>query len=73
MAAGDNTSTIPTNLDHLLAIHREEAQRLRAELGDPEEAMAWIVRDSFDADSLAAAFRELTEGGSVWDDEPDEW
>jgi hypothetical protein len=73
MASTDHTFTIPANLDRLLAAHRKDATRLRTELGDPEEAMGWIVRDSFDADSLAAAFRHLTEGGSLWDDdEPNE-
>lgn len=66
------TTTHSPALERLLARHRDEAQRLRDQLGDPDEALGRIVRDTFDAASLAEAFRDLTEGGSVWDDDADE-
>jgi hypothetical protein len=63
------SSTHSPALERLLARHREEAKRLKEQLGDPDEALGQVVRESFDADSLAEAYRELTEGGSVWDDD----
>ncbi len=63
------TSMHTPALERLLARHREEAVRLREQLGDPDEALGRIVRDTFDAATLAEAFRDLTAGGSIWDDD----
>jgi hypothetical protein len=63
------TSTRSPIVQNLLDRHREEAQRLREERGDPVEFIALAVRDSFDAESLAAAFRDLTEGVSIFDED----
>jgi hypothetical protein len=64
--------TRSATVERLLERHRQEAQRLREDKGDPVGFIAEAVRDSFDAESLAAAFRELTEGESFFDDEADE-
>jgi hypothetical protein len=59
-------------LAKLIEEDRLEAERLREKWGDPEEALGRIVRQIFDAEFLDTAFRELTHGGSIWDDdEPD--
>jgi hypothetical protein len=61
-------------LTKLVEEHRAEADRLRQRWPDPEEELGRIVRLNFDAEGLADAFRQLTEGGSVWDDdESDGW
>jgi hypothetical protein len=49
------SSTHSPALERLLARHREEAKRLTEQLGDPDEALGQVVRESFDADSLAEA------------------
>ncbi len=65
--------TLSPEGQRVLAEHREKAQRLREQYGNPLEHLAAVVRDSFDQESLEEAFRELTEGGPLWDDdEPDE-
>lgn len=56
------TSTKSKTVEALLAQHRLEAQRLRDTEGDPVEFLGRIVRESFDPESLAEAFQELTEG-----------
>lgn len=56
-------------LDRLLADHRQEAERLRQAFDSSEEALGWVVRETFSQEGLAAAFRNLTEGGSVWNDD----
>lgn len=56
-------------VERLLERHRQEAHQPREETGDPVEFAAAAVRASFDAESLAAAFRELTEGMSVFDED----
>lgn len=69
------TSTRSPVVQKLLERHRQEAQRLRDERGDPVEFIALAVRDTFDRESLAAAFRELNDGASIFDDvdvDPDE-
>jgi hypothetical protein len=64
----------PGSLAKVLSAHREEATRLRKELGDPEEALSAFVRSTFDRDALESAYQDLWEGGSFWaedDDAPD--
>ncbi|MBA2276408.1 MAG: hypothetical protein H0W06_01480 [Chloroflexia bacterium] len=66
--------TLSPEVQRVLAEHRERAQQLREQYGDPLEHFAAVVRDSFDQESLEEALRELTEGGSMWDeDELEEW
>jgi len=69
-APATKQSTISPELQKVLDIHREEAARLREQLGDPMEAMASWVREHLDRESLEATLRE---GGSFWvdDEEPD--
>jgi hypothetical protein len=51
---------------------RAEATRLRAELGEPEEALSTYVRAHFDRDALAAALQdELDHASEPVDDEHD--
>lgn len=58
-------------LAEVLVRHRQEMVRLRAELGDPDEALSAFVREHFDQTALAEVARELREGGSFWtEDEP---
>jgi len=59
-------STISPELQSVLDWHREEAARLREELGDPMEAMASWVREHLDRESLEESLRE---GGSFWVDD----
>lgn len=72
MAVPVAQSTLTPEFQRFLAEQLEEAKRLRAQHGDPFEHMAAIVRRSFDQESLEEAVRELYEGQSMWDDEPDE-
>lgn len=51
---------------------RAEASRLRAELGEPEEALSAFVRAHFDRDALAAALQdELDHVTEAVDDDHD--
>ena len=43
-------------LAELIGEHRAEVARLRAEVGDPEEALSAFVREHFDQDALAFAY-----------------
>jgi hypothetical protein len=53
-AAPDLTPTMRRRIGEL----RAEASRLRAELGEPDEALSAFVRAHFDRDALAAALRD---------------
>jgi hypothetical protein len=53
-AAPGLTPTIRRRIGEL----RAEAPRLRAELGEPEEALSAFVRAHFDRDALAAALQD---------------
>ncbi|HET8524323.1 MAG TPA: hypothetical protein VFL82_13895 [Thermomicrobiales bacterium] len=56
-------------LKKLLERHQAEAERLRQEMGDPEEALSAFVRAHFDIDILEDIFNEMIEGESLLDDE----
>ncbi len=70
-APATKKSTIPPELQRVLDWHREEAARLREQLGDPMEAMSSWVRKHLDRESLEETLRD---GGSFWvdDEEPDD-
>lgn len=59
----------PASLERALALHREEAARLREELGDPGEALSAFVRATFDREALEEVYDELLRGGSFWADD----
>ena len=71
-APATKPAKISPELQRVLDWHREEAARLREELGDPMEAMSAFVRKHFDPESLEESLRE---GGSFWadDEDHDEW
>ncbi|MGH2533608.1 MAG: hypothetical protein ACRDJW_15020 [Thermomicrobiales bacterium] len=66
MAVSVTRSQRTPALERLLERHRLEAEQLRRELGDPQEALAAFVREHYDQELLAAAFQDLI-GGNVWD------
>ena len=68
MATEIATSTISPALERRIAEHRIEAERLRAELGDPAEALAAWVRDNLDRDALLFAFEEQLAGRGLRDE-----
>ncbi|MGH2560513.1 MAG: hypothetical protein ACRDJH_15735 [Thermomicrobiales bacterium] len=59
----------PASLERVLAAHREEAARLREELGDPAEALSSFVREQYDREALEEVAREMREGASFWHDD----
>jgi hypothetical protein len=63
----------PPSLERALAAHREEAARLREELGDPAEALASFVREHYDQEALEQVARDMREGASFWHDDDAEW
>lgn len=54
-------------LARLLARHRREAERLRREFGDPEEALSAFVRETFDQEALEIVFNDMMAGATMWD------
>jgi hypothetical protein len=67
------TSTRSAALERLLERHRIEAERIRAERGDPDTWVGDVVRGLFDAESLESAFQELIRPAPLFDnDECDE-
>lgn len=68
MSAQVTHPTLSPEVQRVLAEHREKARQLREQYGDPLEHLAAVVRESFDRESLEEALRELTEGGSSWDE-----
>lgn len=65
------TSPVSPQLQRVLDMYREEAERLREQLGDPNEALSALVREHFDFESLDET---LSEGGSFWvEDVRDGW
>ncbi|MGH2535746.1 MAG: hypothetical protein ACRDJW_26135 [Thermomicrobiales bacterium] len=63
----------PASLERVLAAHREEAERLREELGDPAEALASFVREQYDPAALEDVARDMREGASFWHDDDVAW
>lgn len=74
MAAPSPKTTIPPTLRRIIEREEREAARLRAQFGDPEQALMAFVREYFDEDILADVARESREGKNIWDedDERDE-
>jgi len=67
------TQTRSVALERLLDRHRREAERIRAERGDPETWVGDVVHAIFEPEDLESAFQELTRPGSLWDhDQRDE-
>jgi hypothetical protein len=58
-------------LEERLNLHWEEVARLREEIGDPQEALFALVRDTFSFESLASAARQCSGHGD--DDDLDAW
>jgi hypothetical protein len=56
----------------LIAAHRANLPRLRAELGDPDEALSAFVREHFDRDALAAAYEAMLRYPGAWAEDEDE-
>ena len=66
------TPGLPPAVQRRIAELRAEAARLRAELGDPEEALSTFVREHFDREALAAALRDELEHVTATLDDEDE-
>jgi hypothetical protein len=58
-------------LEERLTLHKEEVARLREEIGDPQEALFALVRDSFSAEALTSGYRRLNGQWVAWDDDDD--
>ena len=56
-------------LADLIEEHRAEVARLRAEFGDPEEALSAFVREHFDPDALALAYDAMLRHPGAWPDD----
>ena len=65
MVVKHSTPGLPPALQRRIAEHRAEVARLRAELGDPEEALSAFVREHLDRDALAAALLDEVEHADV--------
>ena len=59
-------------LADLIEEHRAEVARLRAEFGDPEEALSAFVREHFDPDALVLAYESMLRYPGTWTDDEDE-
>ena len=70
MVVEPTTRGLSPTIRRRIADLRVEAARLRAELGDPEEALSTFVHHHFEQDALAAALQdELTHAIDVDDDQ----
>jgi hypothetical protein len=56
----------------LIEAHRANVPRLRAEFGDPEEALSAFVREHFDRDALMAAYEAMLHCPGAWAEDEDE-
>jgi hypothetical protein len=67
-----DSPTVSPQLQRRIAAHRAEAARLRAELGDPSEALSRFVQETFSAEALDETYREYVEAGHAWMDREDD-
>jgi hypothetical protein len=67
-----DSPAISPHLQRRIAEHREEVARLRAKFGDPTEALARFVRETFSAEALDETYREYVELGHAWMDREDD-
>jgi hypothetical protein len=59
-------------LAELIEEHQAAVARLRAEVGDPEEALSAFVREHFDQTALALAYDAMLRYPGAWADDEDE-
>ena len=52
----------------LIEAHRADIPRLRAEFGDPAEALDAFIRETFDRDALIRTYEEYMAGESLWEE-----
>jgi hypothetical protein len=69
-----STTTQRAWLDARIRRHREEVERLRAELGDPEQALNDFVLERFDWRVFAPTDELASDNDLGWDDDDsDAW
>ncbi len=72
-AATHPTPAVSERLERRIEEHKAEVARLRAELGDPQEAFSAFIREHFDLESLLPDDPSRTDARVTWwDDESDE-
>jgi hypothetical protein len=63
----------PASLERVLAAHREEAARLREELGDPAEALSSWVREHYNRADPEQVYDDMLRGVSFWAEDDADW
>lgn len=64
---------VSERLERRIAEHKSEVARLRAELGDPREALSAFVRSHFTLEALLPDDPSSTDARTTWwDDEADD-
>lgn len=72
-AATHPTPAVSERMERRIAEHKAEVARLRAELGDPREALSAFVRSHFSLEAFLPDDPSRTDARTTWqDDEADD-
>lgn len=66
LSVEEQTALADAILERHIAEAQAERERLRAELGDPEEAWRQFVRETFDRDALIVTYEEYLANPHDW-------